>query len=201
MKTQPPSILTRSDGVLDRMKRASDKVEERLDRATAALTAAGVAYAVVGGNAIAAWVATVDESAVRMTRDVDVMVRRDQFDRVQSALTDAGFHYRRVAGIDVFLDSPNSKVGDGVHVVFAGEMVRSHEPGPNPDVDQVEDLGGVPYLALLPLVQIKLTAFRDKDRVHLRDLIGVGLVDEEWIPRLAEPLASRLKELLDDPNG
>ncbi len=195
------SVLDRSDGVLDRMKRASDKVEERLDRAATALSKEGVVYAVVGGNAVAAWVATVDESVVRMTRDVDVMVRRDEFDRVRQALEEAGFVYRNVVGVDVFLDSPTSKVGDGVHVVFAGEMVRSHEPGPNLNLDETANLGGVSYLPLFSLVQIKLTAFRDKDRVHLRDLIGVGLVDASWIDRLPAPLAARLQELLNDPEG
>lgn len=201
MQTRAPSILDRSDGVLDRMKRASDRVEERLERATAALAAAGVAYAVVGGNAVAAWVATVDEGAVRTTRDVDVMVRREEFERVREALESTGFTYRHVAGIDVFLDSPTSKASDGVHVVFAGEMVRANEPGPNPSLDETATLGGVPYLPLLALVQVKLTAFRDKDRTHVRDLIGVGLVDASWPARLPPPLAARLQALLDDPEG
>ena len=43
-------------------------------RATAALNQAGVLYAVVGGNAVASWVATVDEGAVRNTRDIDLLV-------------------------------------------------------------------------------------------------------------------------------
>ena len=51
--------------ILDRMERAVAKVRERLLRATAALNQAGVSYAVVGGNAVASWVATVDEGAVR----------------------------------------------------------------------------------------------------------------------------------------
>jgi hypothetical protein len=48
---------------------------------------------------------------------------------------------------------------------------------------------------------MKLTSFRDKDRTHLRDLIGVGLVDETWIARLLDELASRLQTLLDTPEG
>ena len=195
------SILDRSDGILDRMKRASDRVEERLDRAASALATEGVAYAIVGGNAVAAWVATVDESAVRTTRDVDIMIHRDEFDGVRRALETVGFVYRHVGGVDVFLDSPTSKAGDGVHVVFAGEMVRAHEPGPNPGLEETATLGGVSYLPLLPLIQIKLTAFRDKDRVHVRDMIGVGLVDASWLGRLPTPLAARLQELLDDPEG
>src|SRR3954462_3209328 len=62
--------------ILDRMERAVTRVRERLLRATAALNQAGVPYAVVGGNAVASWVATVDEGAVRNTRDVDLLVRR-----------------------------------------------------------------------------------------------------------------------------
>src|SRR5271167_124119 len=47
--------------ILDRMERAVAKVRERLLRATAALNQAGVPYAVVGGNAVASWVATIND--------------------------------------------------------------------------------------------------------------------------------------------
>lgn len=60
----------------ERMIRAVEKVRERLTRAVRALEAAGVPYAVVGGNAVAAWVARVDEAAVRNTQDVDLLLRR-----------------------------------------------------------------------------------------------------------------------------
>jgi hypothetical protein len=67
-----------NEDILDRMERAVAKVGERLLRATAALNGAGVPYAVVGGNAVASWVATVDEGAVRNTRDVDLLVSYDR---------------------------------------------------------------------------------------------------------------------------
>ena len=51
----------------ERALMAAEKVKERLRRATRALDAAGVPYAVVGGNAVAEWVARVDEDAVRNT--------------------------------------------------------------------------------------------------------------------------------------
>jgi hypothetical protein len=60
---------------------------------------------------------------------------------------------------------------------------------------------GVTVLSLAALVQIKLTAYRDKDRTHLRDMIDVGLIDVTWLDRLPPALASRLKELLDNPGG
>ncbi|HEY4262062.1 MAG TPA: hypothetical protein VGM98_17970, partial [Schlesneria sp.] len=60
--------------VLDRMVQAVEKVRERLLRTARALDAARVPYAIIGGNAVAAWVATVDEAAVRNTRDVDILL-------------------------------------------------------------------------------------------------------------------------------
>ena len=40
----------------ERALMAAEKVKERLRRATQSLDAAGVAYAVIGGNAVAEWV-------------------------------------------------------------------------------------------------------------------------------------------------
>ncbi len=48
---------------------------------------------------------------------------------------------------------------------------------------------------------MKPTAFRDKDRVHLRDLLEVGLVDASWQDRVPAELRGHLQELLDNPEG
>jgi hypothetical protein len=186
---------------LDRMVSAVERVRERLLRATAALERAGVAYAVVGGNAVAAWVSRVDESAVRNTQDVDILVRRADFEAVKKALSEVGFHYRRAAGIEMFLESPTGKARHAVHVIFAGEKERAEEPLPNPDVTDSEQAGPYRVLNLRALVQIKLTAFRDKDRTHLRDLLEVGLIDEGWRQHYPPELADRLQQLIDTPGG
>jgi hypothetical protein len=183
------------------MIRAVEKVRERLLRATSALDQAGIAYAVIGGNAVAAWVSRVDEAAVRNTRDVDLLLRRADLDAVAAALATAGFHRRHVAGLEVFLDGPAGKVRDGVHVVFAGERVRPEHLDEAPDVGQVERSGSFLLLRLEPLVRMKLTSFRDKDRTHLRDLLDVGLIDASWCDRLPAPLAARLRRLIEDPDG
>ena len=114
------------DGLLslDRLERAVEKVRDRLLRSTAALEAAGVPYAVIGGNAVMAWVEQADESAVRFTQDVDLVLRREDLDRARVALEQAGFIYRRAAGIEMFLDGPAAKARDAVYVIFAGERVR-----------------------------------------------------------------------------
>lgn len=89
---------------LQRMVDAVEQVRQRLLKACAALRAGGVDYAVAGGNAVAAWVATVDEAAVRNTQDVDIMIRRSDLDAAKRALESAGFVHRQVAGVDLFLD-------------------------------------------------------------------------------------------------
>ncbi len=58
-----------------RMERAVEKVNERLRKTVRILEDAKVPYAVIGDHAVQAWVAQVDEAALRTTRDVDILVR------------------------------------------------------------------------------------------------------------------------------
>ena len=189
------------DALWQRMERAVQKVQERLERTAATLEKAGVPYAIIGGNAVRAWVAQVDEAAVRTTRDVDILLRRSDWPAAVAAMERAGFVYRHVKSIDMFLDGPGAKARDAVHVLFAGEKVRPDDPVPTPDISEAEDIQQHRIVRLDALVQMKLTAFRDKDRMHLRDMIDVELVDESWCGRLPAELAARLKELIDKPNG
>ena len=185
----------------ERMIRAVEKVRERLIRTVRILEAAGIPYAVAGGNAVAAWVSRVDEAAVRNTQDVDILLRRSDLPAAIAAMEAEGFVYRHAGGIDMFLDGPGAKARDAVHVVFAGEKVRKEYSNPAPDVDQCDATGAFAVLTLDALVQMKLTSYRDKDRTHLRDFIDVGLLDSSWPARLPAELACRLQELLDNPDG
>ncbi len=185
----------------ERMNNAVEKVRLRLLRAAAALAQAQVPYAVAGGNAVAAWVSRVDEAAVRNTQDVDLLLRRTDLLAARQALEQSGFVYRHVAGIDMFLDGPEAKERDAVHIVFATEKVRGDYVTAAPDVTEAEDTETFRLLSLDALVRMKLTAFRDKDRVHLRDLLEVGLVDASWQDRVPAELRGRLQELLDNPEG
>lgn len=185
----------------ERMIRAVEKVRQRLHRAAAALEAAGVPYAVADDNAVAAWVSRVDEAAVRNTQDVDILLRRSDLSAATAALARAGFVHRHAKSLDMFLDGPSASARDAVHVVFAGEKVKADSPAASPDVTESERTDTFRLINLNALVRMKLTAFRDKDRTHLRDLIEVGLVDVSWCGRLPAPLASRLQALLDAPDG
>ena len=195
--------MTEYDGLfaLDRMERAVEKVRGRLLRSTAALEAAGVPYAVIGGNAVMAWVEQVDEAAVRFTQDVDLVLRRDDLERAKTALEKAGFVHRRSAGIEMFLDGPGAKARDAVHVIFSGEKVRPEYVAPVPDVAESVSFKSYRVLSLEAVVRMKLTSNRDKDRMHLRDMLGVGLIDATWPARYPPELAARLQHLLDTPDG
>ena len=185
----------------ERMIRAVEKVRDRLRRAAAALKAANLPYAVAGGNAVAAWVSRVDEAAVRNTQDVDILMRRSDLEAAKQALSKAGFIFRHVKSIDMFLDGPDASPRDAIHIVFAQEKVRPDYAVPAPDVTEAEEVESFRLLKLEALVRMKLTSFRDKDRTHLRDLLEVGLIDAGWCERLPNPLGARLQEILDNPEG
>jgi hypothetical protein len=183
------------------MIRAVEKVRARLDRAVAALEQAGIPYAVAGGNAVAAWVSRVDEAAVRNTQDVDVLLRREDLERTKSALTAAGFVFRHVKSVDMFLDGLGAKAREAIHVIYAGEKVSPDYIAASPDVSKVDTSGPFHVVDIEPLVQMKLTSYRLKDRVHLLDMISVGLIDDSWPKRFPPELASRLQALLDNPDS
>lgn len=193
-----------SDAVVvgwERALMAAERVKERLRRATKALDGAGVPYAVVGGNAVAEWVARIDDEAVRNTRDVDLLVRRADFAAARTALEGAGFFHHHLLDVDVFVDGPQGKPSAGVHLLFAGEKVRPEDEHPCPEIDESERAAEFQVVSLLALVRMKLMSWRDKDRTHLRDMIHVGLIDATWPAHLPAPLAERLQQLLDSPNG
>jgi putative nucleotidyltransferase-like protein len=190
-----------NDQLWQRIEGAVANIRNRLERACAALDAASVPHAVVGGNAVAVWVGLVDQGAIRNTRDIDILLRRADLDRATKALADAGFVPTKTFGVTMFLDGPDAKPSESIHILFAGERVQDNYLVPSPDVDDAERPTSFAVLALESLVQMKLTSYRLKDRVHIQDLIGVGLIDTSWLSRFPPELAERLRELLDNPNA
>lgn len=180
---------------------AADRVRERAIRAAATLAVAGIPYAVVGGNAVAEYVGRVDEGAIRNTRDVDILLRREDFEAAKVAMEAAGFVYAKLLDVDMFLDGPNAKPSEAVHILFAREKVRPDHKTFTPDVDDSEDTEKFTVVSLDALLEMKLNSNRDKDRTHVRDLIQVGLIDQTWPSKLPPLLAERLQHLLDTPDG
>lgn len=183
------------------MIQAVEKVRERTLLATGSLKSAGIPYAVAGGNAVAAWVARIDRAAVRNTQDVDILIRRSDFEAAKEALERQGFFYQLIFGVDCFLDRPDGNPRDAVHILFAGEKVKPDELLPNPEITEREPAEQYDILQLESLVRMKLNSHRLKDRVHLLDMISIGLVDETWLPKFPQPLADRLQHLINNPEG
>jgi len=196
-----PTVVSFGDDVLERMVVAVENVRERLRRATAALEAAQIPYAVIGGNAVAAWVSQVDPGGARNTVDVDLMVNRADFPAVKTALEHVGCVHQELLDVSVVLDGPDGRPRDAVHLLFAGEKVRPTYSAPAPDLSVSNEHETYRLIDLEPLVQMKLTSFRRKDQVHLLDLIDIGLIDETWVGKFPAELGTRLQELIDDPDG
>src|SRR5438132_6991326 len=188
-----------SAGIWERYLMALDDVTDRLERIARAFEEGGIAYALVGGQAVALWVATKDPAAVRTTKDVDVLLRREDLPGARAAATAVALDYFEVTGVGMFLERSDPNPRKGVHVLWAGEKVRPEYPLPSPNVDERELLEAhKPVVSLAGLVRMKLMSNRDQDRVHLRDLIDVGLIHRDLIQTLPLDLASRLDALLSE---
>jgi hypothetical protein len=178
---------------------ALEDVSRRMERICGAFNAAGIPYALVGGQAVALWVATKDPAAVRTTKDVDILLSRSMLPKARAAAAGAEFDYFEVLGVGMFLDRADPNPRGGIHLVWADEKVRPADAHPVPKLIQGRELApGFFVVPLVDLAHMKLQAFRDQDRVHLRDLIEVGLVDRSLYSALPPELADRLDSLLKE---
>jgi hypothetical protein len=175
---------------------AVERVERRLRKVAAALDAAGVPYAVIGGNAVAAWIARIDPAATRTTIDVDLLVNRADDDRIADVMDGLGFQRKDLRRIVMYIDPDEPSPRAGVHLVWAEQFIRPSYATAAPSLDEsVEDPQGFRVLDLPALVRMKLTSYRDLDRVHLSDLIEVGLIDERVEASLPAELRARLDQV------
>jgi hypothetical protein len=92
---------------------AVDGVERRLLNVSAALDAAGIPYAVIAGNAVAAWVARVVPSATRSTKDVDLLVEQARLSQITRVMSQLGFRRKDLRGLVIVLDpdEPSRRAG------------------------------------------------------------------------------------------
>ncbi len=84
-------------------------------------------------------------------------------------------------------------------MLLVGNVERGGEP--NPDIEPSARADDFTTISLEGLVRMKLNAFLDRDRMHLRDMIGLGLIDGAWPQKYPEPFRTRLQDLLNDPDG
>jgi hypothetical protein len=168
---------------------------ETLQRFHAAMDAAGLSYRIVGG--VAAFFHVYDREPVkaRSTGDVDAAVARTDLPRIIAVAEERGFRYRHADGIDKLVDADQPSARSAVHLIFIGEKVRPGDLLEIPASDPVRTKEGIWICPVADLVRMKLTSFRLKDKVHIQDLDGVGLITLEIEAALPDALRERLKEV------
>ncbi|MGA2590997.1 MAG: hypothetical protein ABSH32_13845 [Bryobacteraceae bacterium] len=175
-----------------------ERVEQLFDLAGLVeriFSSAGLEYRVVGGLATYLYVEEREPDAGRLTRDVDIAVRREDLTRIAKAAVPFGLQYRHVAGVDMLVQAGKPSARRAVHLVFAGEKVRPGDPQPTPDLGQYRRLRGLRVTPLADLVRMKLTSFRAKDEAHLKDMDEAGLITPEVEGGLSPELGERLSRV------
>lgn len=158
--------------------------EERLesllslaDRVDHAFRQAGLDYRIVGGLATYLYVEESAPDAGRLTPDIDIIVCREDLDKIAAAVEPFGL---KATG-DVLLQvaQPTRRA---VHLVFS-------------ELGAERIIRGLRVAALMDLVRMKLTSFRLKDQVHIQDLDEAGLVTSEIEAGLTPVLRQRLADV------
>jgi len=160
-------------------------------------TAEGVPYEIIGGMVVAVHIDRVDRDQVMLTRDVDIMIDRSDFEMVKEAAPRHGFHYRHAAGLDMLLHGDEKKAIRGVHLLFSSEKVRPNQtPNPTLAPESITLYGKeVSIIPVVDLVRMKLNSYRDKDRVHVRAMDAVRLITLDVERMLPADLHSRLQHI------
>ena len=174
------------------------RVEQLFDlagRVEAAFAAAGLEYRVIGGLAVYLYVEEAEPDAGRLTRDIDIGVRREDLDRIARAVEPFGLQYKQVAGGDMLVQTDAPTARRAIHLIFTGEKVKANYPEPAPEFRPSRTIQGVRLVPLADLVAMKLTSFRSKDETHLKDLDEAGLITPEIESGLSVTLRARLAQV------
>jgi len=141
------------------------------------------------------YVEEVEPDAGRLTKDVDIAVRRAELEKIAEAAVEFGLQHRDVAGVDMLVrpDQPSGR--RAIHLVFAGEKVRPEDPAPIPELGTARRMKDLRLVPLADLVRMKLTSFRIKDQMHLKDLDEARLIVPEMEAGLLPVLAERLAQV------
>lgn len=171
-------------------------LHDDLARITQVLGDAGVPYELIGGVAVLAHILGRNRSRSFVTRDIDLLVSRDDLSRLVAAAEAAGYQARKIMG-GFMLIRPDQEPAEAVHVIFAGERSKTTQPVPHPAVAPVSmeffDMH-VPVAPLADLIQMKLNSFRAKDQLHLETLDETGLITAALEAQLPEVLRERLAQ-------
>lgn len=161
-----------------------------LHKITDGLTAENIPYEVIGGLAVLIHVEEANPEFTSLTRDVDLIVRRSDLERIKLTVARNGFRFRHSFGEDMLIYGDGKSAKNAVHLIFNREKASPIEP-------ERKRIHGkeVMVIPVADLLQMKLTSNRDKDRVHIRSMDAAGLLTHETERRLTPELLSRLKHI------
>jgi hypothetical protein len=163
-------------------------------RVEKAFGSAGIEYRVVGGLATYLYVEEAEPDAGRLTKDIDIAVRREDLPRIKEAVEPFGLVYRHTAGLDMLVQKGQPSARRAVHMLFDGEKVRPGDAEPVPKLGAGRTIQGIQVTPLADLVTMKLISFRAKDEAHIKDLDEQGLITSEIEAGLSPVLWERLAQ-------
>jgi len=169
-----------------------------LQKLSLPLEEAGVPHELVGGLAVFLHVENADSTHSSLTRDIDLMIRREDMGRVVAIAEEHGFRFRHSEGLDMLLYGETNSARNAVHLLFSGERVKETQLDLHPSIRPVRaGLHGQDFLVIpvVDLVRMKLCSYRDKDRVHVRGMEAAGLITEEVERELGDELRARLRHI------
>jgi hypothetical protein len=158
-------------------------------------TSAELEYRVGGGLAAYLYVEEMEPEAGRLTKDIDIAVRRDDLLKIAKAAEPFGLQHRHAAGGDMLVQTGQPSARRAVHLIFSGEKVRQDYPEPAPELGPYRTIQGIRLIPLSDLIRMKLTSFRAKDEAHLKDLDEAGLVTPDIEAGLSPLFRERLAQV------
>ncbi|HWR54162.1 MAG TPA: hypothetical protein VN428_23835 [Bryobacteraceae bacterium] len=180
--------------------RTVHEIFDFVDRVVKTMQDSGADYRIVGGISVFLHIAQVDPTHARLSRDIDIAVKRGDLPSIQAAAERNGFEYKQEPkhGQDTFtlIDRQNGKPRADVHLIMAGEKAREDHPEPVPPIGEIcLTADGVKIAPLFDVVHMMLSSYRLKDRVHVQDMDSSGLINGEVESRLSRVLRDRLAEI------
>ncbi len=85
-----------------------------------------------------------------------------------------------------------------MHLLFSGEKIKQTQLEPRPRLRPIRvGLHGQDFLVIpvANLVQMKLSSYRDKDRVHIPGMDAAGLITQDVESTLNDALQSKLHHI------
>ena len=163
---------------------------------TRALQNAGVAFEVIGGVAVNAHILPLGRSRSFVTRDIDILLNRQDLEKASIAAEPLGYQMKKMMG-GYTLIKAGQDLGEAIHVIFVGEKSKSTQPSPHPALNpEMKSLFGItiPVAPLQDLLHMKLNSFRRKDITHIEIMNETGLITPALEQTLPPLLQERLKQ-------